>query len=120
MNYATIASRALAQINDKGRAVTLRAVTQGTYSAASDALTGNSTADASIKAVITDLTEKDDDFGDLVERGDMKALIAASGLSAAPKPADVLLDGSTQYRIINVLTVKPGSTALLYKLQLRR
>lgn len=116
-NYANMAATALAQINDKGRSVTLRYVTQGTYNPATDGIAGASEADVSVKAVIRFYTQKEQ-IETMIMEGDKEALIASSGITA-PLVDDVIVDGD-EFKILRVEEVKPGDTALLYRLQIRR
>lgn len=118
MDYSSLAATALRQIADKGRNVTLRRDAAGTYNPASDTFTAGDEDNETVKAVITDYHDRQID-GEIIMRGDRRAIIAASGLTA-PDKGDVIVDGSDQYRIINIETVKPGDTALLYKLQVRK
>lgn len=70
--------------------------------------------------VITDYRSREID-GTRVLATDKKAMIAPGTLPSAPKTVDLLVeaDGSV-YKIIDVKTVKPASTVILYEAQVRR
>lgn len=116
MNYNNIASLALNQIADKGRDVVLRYVTEGVYNPATDIFAGNSTNNVTVKAVIRDykLSELTDT---MILVGDKEIIVAASGLTE-PQINDIIVD-EYQFRILNILKIKPGDTTILYKLHVR-
>ena len=116
-DYSAIQSIALAQIEDKGRDITYRTVTSGTFNPATGANTGASSSDATIKAVFTNVLEDTVD-GDIVRRSDKVVIVSASDVT--PTKQDKIVDGSDVYQIINIDEIKPGDTALIYKLQVRR
>ena len=120
MDYSNLAATTLAQIADKGRTVTVRSpgVTQA-YNPANDTYTAGTDVDVTAKALFTKFSSKDI-AGDVIRATDSRVLIAASALSAAPDTDDKIIDNSTHYNVINVETVKPGDTAILYILQVRK
>lgn len=118
MDYAGLAAVTIAQIADKGRAVSLVYKTQGTYSPTTDALTGQASTTQSVKMLITDFKRNEID-GTLIKNGDKKALLAPDNLTRAPKTGDQVIDDET-FTIESVNELKPGDTVLLYKLQLRK
>lgn len=104
-------------ITEFGQDITLTRVTTGTFNPATGAVTGDSETDSTIKALITDFS----DFhieGSAIQRGDKKVLIA--GDITAPTVKDKLTISGTEYMIINVNTISPAGTDVLYKLQVRR
>jgi len=117
-NYSGLAAAALRLIDKFGRNVTLRSVTAGSYDTATMTKTGASDADKVVKMAIVEYKQSQID-GEVVQRGDELGLLAASAVTAKPVVNDIVID-SVQYKIINIETIKPGDTALLYKLQLRR
>lgn len=58
--------------------------------------------------------------GTLIQMGDLKVLVASSGLSIEPTPADNFQYSATDYAIVNVMPVKPGGTVVYYELQVRK
>lgn len=117
-SYGSLASTALKQIAKFGRSVTLRTVTVGTFDTGTGVTTGASDADVTVKAVITGYTNKQTD-GEIIRRGDKQVMIAGSAVTAAPVLNDVVVDDG-DYKIVNIETIQPGDTVLLYKLQVRK
>jgi hypothetical protein len=115
--YGNMAVTTQRMIADKGRSVTLRR-SANTYNPATDTYTASST-DFTVKAVFTEFRQSEID-ATLIKRGDKKLLIAAADLSSAPEPNDIIIDGSTQYRVIDLMSVEPGDAAILYKVQVRK
>ena len=117
-NYAGLASTALKQIAKFGRSVTLRAVTAGTFDTSTGTKTGASTADTVVKAVVTAYKDKQID-GEIIRHGDKMVMIAGSAVTTAPVTNDIVVDGG-DYKIVNIETIQPGDTVLIYKLQVRK
>jgi hypothetical protein len=113
-NYLPLAQVALDQIANFGRDCVLGRVTESSYNFDTGANSGGSTAEETIKAVVTDFTDKEID-GVIVQRGDRLYTIAAKDLTAP-----VLNDYLDDWKILNVQTIKTGDTALLYKCQVRK
>ena len=119
MTYMALQITSQKIIERYGRSVVLRRNNEGTYNPATDTITGASTTDVSVIAVFTDF-EQDEIDGTLIVRGDKKAVIAAGSLNSPPENNDILIDGSDQYRIVQLMAVQPGDTALIYKVQVRK
>lgn len=117
-DYSNIAETAVAQINDKGRDVSLVYHTSGTLNIDTDALSGDSDTTVTVNALITNFNKRDVAAG-LVEVGDLQVIIAAEGVTK-PTTNDKIVDGGVTYAIVSVTEIKPGETAILYKLQVRR
>lgn len=117
-NYSGIASTALALIADFGRSVTLRRVTAGTYTPSSLSVSGASTSDETITAVIMKHKFHQID-GEIIRRDDRLCLVAASGLTV-PALGDIIISDSVQMKIVDVEVVQPGDTAVVYRLNLRK
>jgi hypothetical protein len=120
MDYSKTAATALAQINDKGRTITVR--TPGVdqvYNPATDTFTAGTSVDVTAKGLFTQFAKKDID-GELIKVTDKRVLIAASSLSAAPENNCKIVDGGTEYQVINTEIIQPGDTAILYMVQVRR
>lgn len=58
--------------------------------------------------------------GTVVLGTDEQALVAASGLPAAPDPKTVFLDGAIQYGVVKVEPVRTGPLPIIYTIFLRR
>ena len=101
-------------INDIGKALTLRKVSEGAYDPATGAAT-NTDTDTSVKGMV--LNYKDGQFdGDVVQRGDRKIVLRASD-SVTPEVQDLVIAGSDQYRIVNVRQIEQAGTDLVYVCQ---
>ncbi len=72
-----------------------------------------------LKAVFLNFELKEVD-NTLVQRGDQKCLMAAESISGIlPNTQDRIVDGSINWEIVNVNTLKPGEQEILYELQVR-
>ena len=111
-NYASLAATAERLIRENGREMTLRSET-----ASGDAWNPTlSVSDSTVVGVVTKFSAFEVANG-LVEAQDKKILFAATvPLTNAKR----IIDGGVEYSIINVETVKPGYTAVLYKAQVRK
>lgn len=104
-------------INDFGQDITLTTVTAGTFNPATGATTGDSETTATVKAVVTDYRDFQIDGG-AIQRGDKQVIL--SGSVAAPDTNDMFTINSLEYMIVNINTISPGGTDVLYKIQVRR
>ena len=145
-DYSNAARLAYNQIADKGKSVTLRINTAGTYNPANDTISGASNLDLSIKALITNYAKFAID-GTIIQLGDKQILVAGSNFrnlstdevidgsdnvvedgyqvvdgleQVIPTINDVVVDDGVQYKILNVEEIAPGGTVVLYKIQARR
>lgn len=112
--YGSLADTAKKLIADKGRTVTLRSGSP-VYDPITDTMTGGTT-DTEVKAVFTAFRSDEVD-GTLIQRGDKKVIVDAK---AAPQSGDAIIDGTTQYEIVDVMEVQPGEPTIIYKLQARK
>lgn len=112
--YSGLAKTAQKMIDEKGRAVTLRRAS-GVYDPATDTMNSSQT-DTPVRAVFTAFKKSEID-GTLILRSDKKVLLAAR---IEPQGNDVIVDGSAQYRVVDIMAVQPGDTAILYTLQVRK
>jgi hypothetical protein len=71
------------------------------------------------KCAFIDIHEKDID-GTIVKKGDRLGYISPKGESFAIQLKHQIIDGSTTYKIMNVETINPAGTNLLYILRLRK
>lgn len=113
--YSGLAQTAKRLIDTKGRSVTVRSTAGQTFDPINDTMTGGVT-NTPVKAVFTEFKREEID-GTLIMRGDKKVLLAGS---VEPKGNDVIIDGSTKYRIVDILTVQPADTVVIYKVQARK
>lgn len=111
-DFAKLATTAQKLIRANGRNVTLRS-----FSSSGDAWNPTqSQTDVTVKAVFSRYSSFETD-GVLIRADDVKVLIEAS---AAPTLSQRIIDGSIDYSIVNVQTVKPGDVAMLYIVQARK
>lgn len=113
-DYSTLRDIAEAQINDKGKTVTHVSVTSGTFNPATGAITGSTQTSASVKAVVTDFRDFQID-GSIIQRGDKMLLV-----SAKPALVDKYTIDAIDYQVVNVRSISPGDTDIVYKVQVRR
>lgn len=114
--YGNLATTALKQIADKGRLVTLKATTETEYDPSAPYVPSES--QLVVKALITNFSSREID-NEIILRDDVRMIIPAKGLEK-PSMNTVVLDGDQSYRTINVQELKPGDTAILYYLQVRK
>lgn len=115
--YTQLAAAAKREIEAKGRSVTLRSISRS-YNPATDIYTPTN-SDVSVIGIFTDYTQFEID-GDVILKGDKRLIIAGDSVTVAPSLEGIVIDDSLNYKIMNVETVRPAATVLLYKLQLRR
>ena len=130
VDYTNLANVALRLIGENGRSVTLTKKSRTLVDAAKPWRGTNDTLNTTLvaTAVLFDVTDEQislniaggEDNRDLILRGDKMAVVAANSTSGQNlRSFDTFLDESEVYQIINVETVKPGPTTILYILQLR-
>jgi len=113
----------VALLRDHGYDITFRRINNGgSYDPATGTITGGSNSDESVRAIFLNYIARDID-GTLVQRGDRKAVIAAtyngSAISKTPQIDDELRGEGDAVRIISVQTIKSGSSILAYVCQAR-
>lgn len=119
-DYSNLAATALAQINDKGRSITVRyAGEDQEYDPATDTFTAGTDIDVTVNGVFTQFRKQDID-GELILQTDKRVLIAGTALTNQPENNSKIIDGGTEYEVINTDTVQTGDTILLYMVQVRR
>ena len=120
-DYSGLASTALELIADFGRTVTLtkKGSTATTPGKPWEGGTDDDPAEVPVPAVFTEIGEtfRDDDR---VRSTDELCLIAASALgSVEPVTGDKITDDGRVYAVIAVKPIKPGDTALVFKIAAR-
>lgn len=116
--YTRMAETALKQIADKGRTITLVTPGNDVY-VPGTGFVSSSTKTNKAKAVFTNYTKQDID-GTLILADDKQCLIAADALDFEPSTGDKIKEATTEWTVVRTDVVKPGSVALLYKIQVRR
>ena len=119
-DYSKAASNALKKINDKGRTITLREPSRDqVFDPENFTFEEGTPVDTEAKGLFTQFATKDVD-GELIKRTDKRVLIPASALDAAPENSAKILDGGTEYQVINTEILQPGDTPIIYMVQVRR
>lgn len=113
----------VALLREHGYDLTFRRPSNGgSYNPATGAVSGGSNDDETARVVFLNYTSRDID-GTLVQRGDRKAVMAATyngaALSKTPQIDDELRGEGDAVRIVSVQTIKSGSTVLAYICQAR-
>jgi len=113
----------VALLREHGYDLTFRRPSNGgSYNPATGAVSGGSNADETARVVFLNYTSRDID-GTLVQRGDRKAVMAATyngtALSKTPQLDDELRGEGDAVRIVSVQTIKSGSSILAYVCQAR-
>lgn len=122
LNYARLAQVAQKLITENGRSVTFVKLAE-TAADPNRPWEGTSDAETLVvaTAVITRYAKEDVD-GEIVRRGDMRAVV--DELSVTPNSIedfDLLRDDENQeWKIVDVVKFRPGPTTLAYVLQLRK
>lgn len=115
--YDRMAQSALRLIAEKGASLTYRRLVKGF-----DPLTGatvTASTDYAITGVVQEATPGPLDNA-MVRRGDRIVLVAAEALPVVPEAGSVLLLEDTEWSIVHVGAIKPGDTAIAWRLQVRR
>lgn len=103
-------------LNTLGTSVSVRVVTAGSYDTSTGSAT-DTTADTTCKGSLRGIRASEA-FG-LAEITDQVLMVAASALSAAPKPRDKAVIGSAVYDIVDVRTFRAQDAAVAYDIILR-
>lgn len=116
-DYSPLAAVAVSLVDKFGQDATVRRITGEAYDPVTGVLTGGTTTNTTVRAVIVGIA-KDyaEQLGGSVQSGDMMALVA----SYAPLASDSLILGADTWAILDVQEVKPGPVGLLYKAHIRR
>ena len=114
-DYAPItatASRLLAQF---GQVCQVRAVTGATHTPTTGAMSGGTTVDTDVNAVIVDFTESNTPEGALIQAGDKLAI-----LDGSITVGNELVHDAEAWECVQVWPVKPGDTSIVWRAQLRK
>ncbi|WP_430435838.1 hypothetical protein [Oceanibaculum nanhaiense] len=115
--YDRMAQSALRLIAEKGASLTYRRLVQGF-----DPLTGatvTAATDYAVTGVVQEASPGPLDNA-MVRRGDRIVLVAAGALPVVPEAGSALLLEEVEWSIVHVGAIKPGDTAIAYRLQVRR
>lgn len=118
-NYARIAATALKMVNRFGAAVTITRRTQGAYNSTTSTYAVTESTEAAM-GVVENYKPREID-GTLIQAGDIKLVLAAQGITEPSINDKVTLSNGVRYTVKGAPDiVKPGDTAIIYTLQLRR
>lgn len=117
--YDEMAATALSLLGEFGQAVTITRTTSGGYDPAAGGITAPTTASQSGSAVVREYARQHVD-GTLIQAGDKRVILSASGLSFAPAPGDSVTAGGDVLQVVSVIERNPAGTPLVYELQGRR
>jgi hypothetical protein len=122
-NYSNIAATALRLLTKFGRTASLRKITHGTYDP--DTSTSTSTpTDYAGKGALFDFKERQlgTNFANasMIEVGDKRALWMPTTTTGEPHPGDRFVNGSDVWTILNLKTLNPGGTVVLYEFHVRK
>ena len=116
-DYISTARDAAALLAEFGALVTLTRVTPGAYDPATGTVSGG-TVGYSCAGAVMNYASRDID-GTLVQRGDVRVLLAPDA-AFEPKPGDkVTLADTTVLTVINSRATKPAGMAVLFEVQCR-
>ncbi len=119
IDYTTIAASALAAIQSAGRSMTLGVPGAPAYSPTTAAVTASTATHAAVGVKLPVGSLKGSGFvfsEDLLVRAQAFVLLAASGLSAQPKPGHTVTIGSEVWKVIGTDTLSPAGTPVLHAL----
>ena len=117
-NLADMASRL---IKSNGRDLTVRTIAEGTFDFTTNTISSNTASDETVKGVITDFKKFQIDDQN-IKADDKMALFAAKDVTGTIDQDTVIIDSddSTNYHVINVDQLKPGTVNMIYKVQIRK
>jgi len=116
-DYARPAATAKRLLTRFGQVVTIKRTTPGAYDPATGTVSGG-TVGYSCAGAVMNYASRDID-GTLVQRGDVRVLLAPDA-AFEPKPGDtVTLADTTVLTVINSRATKPAGLAVLYEIQAR-
>jgi len=119
IDQTAMAATALRLITDNGKSFTLRNKSEGSYDPATNAITGSSNTDETIYGIMTSYKKFQIDDQN-IKIGDKKLLVAASGITGNVDQDSIIIEGSDQWSVVHVEEISPGSTVIIYQLQVRR
>jgi hypothetical protein len=109
---------ALTQINAKGKTMTFKKVTDGTYDAATGTATPTS-APVACKGIIARPSSAALQR-EIARLGDQRVYVAAAALTSTPEPGDLLTIDGADWRIVAVFPYYSGELVALYDFNVRR
>lgn len=122
--YEEMAGVALDLISEFGQPITLRDETPGEYNTATGVVSDPVVVEQTGSGILQDfsLSERagiSNQPGTLIQQGDKKLIMAASGLTMPTLTTKAMVGGHT-WTIVNIKEINPAGTPLIYELQARR
>lgn len=114
--YTGLAATATRLLTGKGQTVTFTRRTVSAFNATTGTPT-NTTTTFTGKGAVFDYNQSEVD-GAVILSGDQRLILEA--VTTAPIIGDAATVNSIKYRVMNVNTVNPGGTVVIYQLQLRK
>lgn len=105
-------------IDDIGASVTFRRVSESSYNSATGTTTSGANQDETVRALFLQYREAEID-GQLIQRGDRRAIVSASGLTKTPAVGDVFVGKGDTVRVISVQKIEASGDGLVYACQVR-
>jgi hypothetical protein len=126
MDYTADAADVFAALQEAGMAMTLRKQTAGVYNPATGEYDTQTITDYTVQGLIksqslTNVGNVGQRFnGQEIQTDDQFVMLAASGLTAAPAPGDLLIISGVAYSVKTLIPLQPGGVTLLYQLLVRK
>mgnify|MGYP000848964766 FL=1 len=115
--YGSFVALALDLLGRKGQPITITTVTTGAYSPSTGGVSSTETVQTGVGVPVGYKASEID--GTNIKRGDVKVIVAASGLTEPKVNGQVSFIGFAG-TIKNVEIVAPDGTPIVYKLQVRK
>lgn len=122
-DYANSAATATRLLTKFGLATTHNSIAEGAYDPATGTVGTTTTAQSGISVLLEYSTKEKGEFqqaGTAVDASTRKLLLSVSGITVAPKPADTVVFNSVTYTILQVATLAPGGTPVLYECMVKK
>jgi len=116
--YEQRAASALRLIKKYGMTMTVRRVTKGEYNSEAGERAADVVLSLDGKGIIEEYETKEID-GTLIQAGDRKIILAASGLAIRPKKGDLLVIDGAISQIVKNKPTSPGGVDIIHNLQIR-
>lgn len=116
LNYTALQTTATSALTNFGADASATRTGGSTFNPATGSYSGGSTTTVTGKAVRLNYSKSEVD-GEMVQRDDAKMYFQAG--NGAPEIDDNMLFDSENYRVMNVITIAPTDTDVMYELQLR-
>ncbi|MGE8098116.1 hypothetical protein ACQKP6_09150 [Pseudomonas fluorescens] len=118
--YDEMAVMALEMLRDYGQPVTIRDIIKGAYDPSTSKTQPDTIVERTAQGILLGFTGQEFQTNSLIEVGDKKLKIAASGLTSPPTLlSKVVAQGRTWTIVPPLKEINPAGTPILYELQVR-